>query len=324
MGYPVLRPRMLDAIPQVSKMWSLMVFVYQMLLNILLHIFEWHLSFQIFSNHIPPYPCFFKFHAHFNTFFQMVSKPIWKPLGEVSSVPASRWKQLSLQSAAKELHAATPGKMRCSRFAIVHHQGQPKTCFFHEMNRNGFVWKYCIPKFHGFRFPIKKTKKQETLGGTHHFKTYPNGDHPLSNRNIPFDLAEVFLAWSWYAALGRVVNFEMYHLRSLGRVANLKNEGCQNGGTGFDFRLSWYVAHAVVCSSGGVGGCINGPDGYFIYVTEHVAVVNMLHMPSYIHQGGWEGVLTSTSLTAQNKLPLSNFVNMLHMPSYIHQGCGVY
>jgi len=44
----------------------------------------------ILSNHIPPYPCFFKFHAHFNTFFQMVSKPIWKPLGEVSSVPASR------------------------------------------------------------------------------------------------------------------------------------------------------------------------------------------------------------------------------------------
>ena len=85
----------------------------------------------------------------------------------------------------------------------------------------------------------------------------------------------------------------------------------------------------MVCSSGGLGGggCINGPDGYFIYVTEHVAVVNMLHMPSYIHQGGWEGLLTfltSTSLAVQNTLPLSNVVNMLHMPSYIHQGCGVY
>jgi hypothetical protein len=48
--------------------------------------------------------------------------------------------------------------------------------------------------FMGSVFPSKNQKKQETLGGTHHFKTYPNGDHPLSNRNIPFDLAEVFLA----------------------------------------------------------------------------------------------------------------------------------
>ena len=31
----------------------------------------------------------------------------------------------------------------------------------------------------------------------------------------------------------------MRHLRSLGRVTNLKNEGCQNEGTGFDFRLLW-------------------------------------------------------------------------------------
>ena len=46
----------------------------------------------------------------------------------------------------------------------------------------------------------------------------------------------------------------------------------------------------------GVGGYINVPDEYFTYVTEHVAVVNMLHMLSYIyiylyiynmyHQGG--------------------------------------
>jgi len=35
----------------------------------------------------------------------------------------------------------------------------------------------------------------------------------------------------------------------------------------------------------GVGGRINVPDEYFTYVTEHVAVVNMLHMPSYMHQG---------------------------------------
>ena len=32
-----------------------------------------------------------------------------------------------------------------------------------------------------------------------------------------------------------VANFEMCHLRSLGRVANFKNEACGNGGIGFDF-----------------------------------------------------------------------------------------
>ena len=38
-----------------------------------------------------------------------------------------------------------------------------------------------------------------------------------------------------------------------------------------------------------VGG-INVPDEYFTYVTEHVAVVNMLHMPSYIHHEAVGGV----------------------------------
>ena len=45
----------------------------------------------------------------------------------------------------------------------------------------------------------------------------------------------LFLACGWYGALGRVANFEMCHLRSLGRVANFKNEACGNGGIGFDF-----------------------------------------------------------------------------------------
>ena len=85
----------------------------------------------------------------------------------------------------------------------------------------------------------------------------------------------------------------MCHLRSLGRVANLKNEGRQNGGI---------------------------QDLIF-------AFVNMLHMLSYVHQGaGGQGgalmFLTSTSFTLRNTLPLSNVVNMLHMPSYIHQGVG--
>jgi len=39
----------------------------------------------------------------------------------------------------------------------------------------------------------------------------------------------LFLARGWYGALGRVVNFEMCHLRSLGRVAIFKNEAFRNG-----------------------------------------------------------------------------------------------
>ena len=35
-----------------------------------------------------------------------------------------------------------------------------------------------------------------------------------------------------------VVNFEMCHLRSLGRVANFKNEAFRNGGIGFGFLAS--------------------------------------------------------------------------------------
>ena len=57
-----------------------------------------------------------------------------------------------------------------------------------------------------------------------------------------------------------------------------------------------HVAHAVVYSSG-VRGALTFLTS--TYVTERVAVVNMLHMPSYIHQGGWEGVLTF--LTTCNK-----------------------
>ena len=35
----------------------------------------------------------------------------------------------------------------------------------------------------------------------------------------------------------------------------------------------------------GVGGCIDVFYEYSPFVTEHVAVVNMLHMLSYDHQG---------------------------------------
>ena len=102
-------------------------------------------------------------------------------------------------------------------------------------------------------------------------------------------------------------------------VAKLKNEGCQSGGTGFDFRLH-YMLHMLSCVH---QGGIHVPEKCFTYVTEHVAVVNMLHMPSYIHQG-----------VGGINVPDENFsyvtehvavVNMLHMLSYIHQGGrGVY
>jgi hypothetical protein len=92
----------------------------------------------------------------------------------------------------------------------------------------------------------------------------------------------LLLACGWYAALGRVANFEMCHLLSLGMVAKLKNEGCQSGGTGFDFRLHYMLHMLSYVHQGG----IHVPEKYFTYVTEHVAVVNMLHMLSYIHQGG--------------------------------------
>ena len=112
----------------------------------------------------------------------------------------------------------------------------------------------------------------------------------------------LFLACGWYGALGRVANFEMCHLRSLGRVANFKNDACGNGGIGFDFLSFEHVAHAVVWSLGGVGvggggGCINFLDEHFLYVTEDA---HMLHMLSYDHQGGWGvgGVLTSLTSTS--------------------------
>ena len=78
------------------------------------------------------------------------------------------------------------------------------------------------------------------------------------------------------------MNFEMCHLRSLGRVANFKNDAFPNGGIGFDL-----LASLTCCT------CCR-----------------------MIIRGGWGGVstsLTSTSLTVQN-------MYTLHMLSYDHQG----
>ena len=89
----------------------------------------------------------------------------------------------------------------------------------------------------------------------------------------------LFLACGWYGALGRVANFEMCHLRSLGRVANIKNEACRNGGIGFDFFefLTCCTCYRMIIRGGwgwGVGGCINVLDEHFLYVTENAHVAH--------------------------------------------------
>ena len=83
----------------------------------------------------------------------------------------------------------------------------------------------------------------------------------------------------------------MCHVRSGGTVANFKNEVCENGGSGFACRLCSTCCTCslkVIKGSGGWGGN-NVLDEYFTWPTELVAVVNMLHILSYGHQGGSEG-----------------------------------
>ena len=67
---------------------------------------------------------------------------------------------------------------------------------------------------------------------------------------FPAILLWLFSACGWYAARGRLVNFEICHLRSLQSVANFKNNVFRNGCIGKD------VSHAVVWSSGGWGGVL--------------------------------------------------------------------
>ena len=95
----------------------------------------------------------------------------------------------------------------------------------------------------------------------------------------------LFLACGWYGALGRVVDFEMCHLRSRGRVANFKNEVFRNGGIGFeifDFLTccTWKRHRLHMLSydrQGGWGGDVNVRIEHFLYVTEEVAVADILH-----------------------------------------------
>ena len=54
-----------------------------------------------------------------------------------------------------------------------------------------------------------------------------------------------------------------------------------------------------------MGGCDNVLDEYYTWPTELVAVVNMLHMLAYGHQGGAITFLTSILHGPRNLLPLS-------------------
>ena len=97
--------------------------------------------------------------------------------------------------------------------------------------------------------------------------------------------SSLFLACGWYGALGRVVNFAMCHLRSLGRVANFKNEAFRNWGIRFDFfaSLTCCTCCRMIIRGVGVGGCTNVLDDHFSDVTEHVHVAHAVVWSS----GGW-------------------------------------
>ena len=59
---------------------------------------------------------------------------------------------------------------------------------------------------------------------------------------------------------------QMCHLRSRGRVAKLKNDACENGGSGFEYiGFVQHVADALLWSSGGVEGCDNVLDEYYTW-----------------------------------------------------------
>ena len=76
----------------------------------------------------------------------------------------------------------------------------------------------------------------------------------------------------------------MCHLRSRGRVANFKNEVFRNGGIGFeifDFLTccTWkrHRLHMLSYDRQGGGGDVNVRIAHFLYVTEEVAVADILH-----------------------------------------------
>ena len=96
----------------------------------------------------------------------------------------------------------------------------------------------------------------------------------------------------------------MCHLRSLGRVANFKNEACGNGGIGFDFfefLTCCICCRMIIRGCGGVG--VGGGGGVLTFLTSTSFTLRKMHtlrMLSYDHQGGgvWWGVLTSLTSTS--------------------------
>ena len=116
----------------------------------------------------------------------------------------------------------------------------------------------------------------------------------------------------------------MCHLRSLGRVANFKNEAFRNWGRRFDFlaSLTCCTCCRMIIRGVGVGGCINVLDKHFSDVRGHVHVAHAVlwssdfpyvaqHVP---HGGGVLTFLTSSALTLRNMSPLLKWrpVSMLH------------
>ena len=82
------------------------------------------------------------------------------------------------------------------------------------------------------------------------------------------------------------------------------------------------MLHMLSYGHQGVGGCDNVLDEYYTWPTEIAAVVNVLHMLPYGHHG-WVGGCDNV-LDEYYTWPaeLGAAVNMLHMLSYGHQGVG--
>ena len=82
--------------------------------------------------------------------------------------------------------------------------------------------------------------------------------------------------------------FEMCHLRSLGRVANFKNEACANGGIEFDFFefLTCCTCCRIIIRGGGGGGWGGCVLTFLTSTSFTLRKMHTLHMLSYDHQGG--------------------------------------
>ena len=110
----------------------------------------------------------------------------------------------------------------------------------------------------------------------------------------------------------------MCHLRSLGRVANFKNEACGNGGVGFDFFefLTCCTCRRMIIRGVGVGGggCINVLDEHFLYVTEDAHVAHAVVWSSGGGGGGWVGCI---NVPDEHFLYVTEDANVAHAVSCV-------